>query len=371
MQVMLAGGGTAGHIEPALATADALRRIDPAVGVRLLGTRRGLERTLVPARGWPLDLIEPVPLPRRPSVDLAALPVRLRRAVSATRRLLAEHQVDVVIGFGGYVALPAYLAARGRVPVVVHEANARPGLANRVGARWAAAVATASTSTLPGAVEIGMPLRRSIAQCDRAVGRAGAREALGLPVEGPVLLVTGGSQGARRLNRALLGALPRLLASGIRVLHVTGAASFDEVRAAAERLDPAPAEGYRAVAYVDDMASAYAAADLGLCRAGMMTIAETTTVGLPAIYVPLPIGNGEQRLNAAPVVSAGGAVMVDDADLTPDRLIREALPLLQDRTRLATMAAASAGLGRRDADERLARLAVSVVRQEERSDRQP
>src|SRR5579884_1103962 len=107
---MLAGGGTAGHIEPALATGEALRRIDPDAGIRLLGTPRGLERTLVPARGWPLDLIEPVPLPRRPSVDLVALPFRLRRAVSATRRLLADHRVDVVVGFGGYVALPAYLA---------------------------------------------------------------------------------------------------------------------------------------------------------------------------------------------------------------------------------------------------------------------
>jgi UDP-N-acetylglucosamine--N-acetylmuramyl-(pentapeptide) pyrophosphoryl-undecaprenol N-acetylglucosamine transferase len=358
---MLAGGGTAGHIEPALATAEALRRMDPATGIRLLGTPRGLETTLVPARGFPLDLVDPVPLPRRPSPDLARLPRRLQRAVAATRGLLSEHGIQVVVGFGGYAALPAYLAARGRLPVVVHEANARPGLANRLGARWAVTVATAGVTRWPRAVVVGMPMRRSISQCDRAAGRVVARAAFGWPADPPALLVTGGSQGARRLNLALLEALPDLLAAGVLVLHVTGGANIDAVRSAAADRGIDPDGDYRAVAYVEDMATAYAATDLAVCRAGMMTVAETTTVGLPAVYVPLPIGNGEQRLNAAPVVAAGGALLVDDADLTGDRLRGTVLPLITQADRLGQMAVAAASLGRRDADDRLARLVCDAV----------
>src|SRR5690606_21789408 len=136
VHVVLAGGGTAGHVEPALATADALRQSDPAVRVVLLGTERGLETRLVPERGYELALIPPVPLPRRPTLDVARLPWRLRRAVGDAREVLRSRRADVVVGFGGYVALPAYLAARrAGVPIVVHEANARPGLANRIGAR--------------------------------------------------------------------------------------------------------------------------------------------------------------------------------------------------------------------------------------------
>lgn len=361
MRVLLAGGGTAGHVEPALATADALVRLDPATSVRLLGTARGLETTLVPARGYPLDLIEPVPLPRRPSRDLVALPYRLRRAIRATHELLLEHRIDVVAGFGGYVALPAYLAARGWLPVVVHEANARPGLANRVGARWAAVVASAGPVDLPATEVVGMPLRRSIADLDRSASRPAARASWGWPPGSPVLLVTGGSQGARRLNQALLDALPELLGAGVRVLHVTGPANAVEVRSSARERGVDPDGDYRAVAYVDDMATAYAAADLAVCRAGMMTVAETTTVGLPALYVPLPIGNGEQRLNAAPVVTAGGAVIVEDAALTGPRLVAETLPLLTDPARLAAMSAASQTLGRRDADVALARLIAAAA----------
>jgi UDP-N-acetylglucosamine--N-acetylmuramyl-(pentapeptide) pyrophosphoryl-undecaprenol N-acetylglucosamine transferase len=177
-----------------------------------------------------------------------------------------------------------------------------------------------------------------------------------------VLLVTGGSQGARRLNETLIAALPALLTAGYRVLHVTGAANADAVREAVERLG-ITGDGYRAVPYVDDMALAYAAADLVVCRSGMMTVAETTTVGLPAIYVPLPIGNGEQRLNAAPVVAVGGARLVDDAAFTAERLLAEVHPLLADAGRLEAMGTAAATLGRRDADSRLAELVLGAGRQ--------
>ena len=245
--------------------------------------------------------------------------------------------------------------------MVVHEANARPGLANRVGARLGATVATAGASRLKGAIQVGMPLRRSISDFDRVAQRPAALQRWGFEPDGPVLLVTGGSQGARRINTALLGALPHLLDRGARILHVTGRANLDAVRSAAAAHAVPLDGGYRSVGYVEDMADAYAAADLVLCRSGMMTVAEVTTVGLPAVFVPLPIGNGEQRLNALPVVGAGGALMIDDANLSTERLIQEIEPLLFDPDRLSVMGNAAATLGRRDADVRLARLILEAV----------
>ncbi|HEX5254476.1 MAG TPA: glycosyltransferase, partial [Mycobacterium sp.] len=207
ISVVIAGGGTAGHVEPALALADAVRRAAPEARITALGTQRGLETTLVPQRGYPLELIPAVPLPRRLSADLLALPVRLRAAVRRVREVLDAVAADVVVGFGGYVALPAYLAARGRVPIVVHEANARAGLANKIGARFADRIlAAVPDSGLPRAEVIGIPLRRAISSLDRRALRAQAREHFGLDPAAPTLLVTGGSQGARSLNTAVSGA---------------------------------------------------------------------------------------------------------------------------------------------------------------------
>ena len=225
LSVVVAGGGTAGHIEPALAFADAVRRLRPDAVVTALGTEKGLDTRLIPARGYPLELIPPVPLPRKPSGDLLRLPVKVWSAVSAVRDVLRRVDADVVVGFGGYVALPAYLAARGRTPIVVHEANARAGLANKVGARFAARVAAAVPgSGLPHAEVLGIPLRRSVTSLDREALRPAAREHFGLPADGPVLLVFGGSQGARSLNSAVAAALPGLVEAGIAVLHAHGAA---------------------------------------------------------------------------------------------------------------------------------------------------
>ena len=356
LAVVVAGGGTAGHIEPALALADAVRRLDPGAEVTALGTARGLETTLVPARGYPLELVPPVPLPRKPSAELLRLPVRVRGAVRRTRQVLDAVGADVVVGFGGYVALPAYLAARGRVPIVVHEANARAGLANKVGARFAARVAAAVPgSGLPRAQVLGIPLRRAITTLDRAALRASAREHFGLHPDAPTLLVTGGSQGARSLNEAVSGAAAELAAAGIGVLHAHGPRNTVEV------LEQRDAARYVAVPYLDRMDLAYAAADLVLCRAGAMTVAELSAVGLPAVFVPLPHGNGEQALNARPVVTAGGAVLVDDAELTPSRVVAEVVPILTDAARLATMSGAARVAGHPDADERLARIVLDVA----------
>lgn len=354
MRVVLAGGGTAGHIEPALNLADALLRRDSSTDVTALGTERGLETTLVPARGYPLELIPAVPMPRRPGRDLLAVGPRVARSVNAAARVIRG--ADVLVGFGGYVALPAYLAARRvGVPIVVHEANARAGLANRVGARLTPYVAQAVPGTIAGARDIGMPLRPAIAHLDRAAERAAARATLGLEPDAPTLLVFGGSQGAQRLNGHLADALPALRAAGIQVLHAIG--PRNEL--------PEAGDLYRPVPYIERMDLAYAAADLAMCRSGAMTCAEVTAVGLPAIYVPLPIGNGEQRLNAEPIVTAGGGLMIDDASLTSGWIARTVIGLVGDTTALVGMSRAASGRGMRDADERLADLVQAAVRRSE------
>jgi UDP-N-acetylglucosamine--N-acetylmuramyl-(pentapeptide) pyrophosphoryl-undecaprenol N-acetylglucosamine transferase len=356
--VVLAGGGTAGHVEPAMAVADALRSLDPAVRITALGTARGLETRLVPERGYDLQLITPVPLPRKPNRDLVRLPLRIRRAVRETRAVLDGVAADVVIGFGGYVALPAYLAAGRRVPVVIHEANASAGLANRVGARRAQRVLSAVPhSGLRNAEVVGVPVRAAITELDRMAVRAEARAHFGFADDALVLLVFGGSQGAVSINQAVAAAAKQLAAAGVSVLHAHGPKN---------RLDlPQPAEGdppYVAVPYLTRMDLAYAAADVAICRSGAMTVAEVSAVGLPAVYVPLPIGNGEQRLNALPVVNAGGGLLVADRDLTPDYVADTVRRLLTDRPRLAAMTAAAALVGHRDAAQRVAQVALDIAR---------
>ncbi len=354
--VLLAGGGTAGHVSPLLSLADCLRRRDPEVVVTALGTAEGLESRLVPERGYPLLEVPRVPLPRRPSSDLLRLPARLWSAVGAADRALASSGAEVVVGFGGYVSTPAYLAARRRrIPVVVHEQNARPGLANRVGARFAAAVAVTFPGTpLRGAQVTGMPLRREISTLDRGAARAEARRHLGL-ADAPTVLVTGGSLGAQRLNDAFAGAAQELSAAGVQVLHLTGAG---------KDVDPGSPGGapYVVLPYCDRMDLAYAAADLVVARAGASTVCELTAVGLPAVYVPLPIGNGEQRLNVRTVVEAGGGLVVEDPAVTVHWVRDTVPPLVLDVDRLAAMSAAAASVGERDGDELLADLVDAAAR---------
>ena len=364
ISVVLAGGGTAGHVEPAMAVADALTALDPDVRITALGTHRGLETRLVPERGYHLELITPVPLPRKPSGDLVRLPMRVRRAVRQTRAVLDSVDADVIVGFGGYVALPAYLAARGgfgrrrRVPVVVHEANASAGWANRVGARSAQRVLSAVPDPGLRHVEVvGVPVRATITSLDRPALRAEARAHFGFSDDARVLLVFGGSQGAQSINRAVAAAAKDLAAAGVSVLHAHGPKNTLDLREPADGDPP-----YVAVPYLDRMDLAYAAADLAMCRSGAMTVAEVTAVGLPAVYIPLPIGNGEQRLNALPVVNAGGGVIIDDADLNAS-FVAETIPaILNDGARLQAMTAAAALAGHRDAAQRVAQVALDVAR---------
>ncbi|MER7500134.1 undecaprenyldiphospho-muramoylpentapeptide beta-N-acetylglucosaminyltransferase [Nonomuraea pusilla] len=358
MRVVLAGGGTAGHIEPALALADALRHLDRAVGITCVGTERGLETRLVPARGYELELVPAVPLPRAITPSLLTVPGRLAGAINAAAAVLDRVRADVLVGFGGYVATPAYLAAKRRgIPIVVHEANPRPGLANRLGAMLTEHVFTGyPESAMPKAQYIGTPLRREIVSLDRLSMGDKARSWFGLQTDRPTLLVFGGSQGARSINQAALGAAHTLRMAGVQVLHVLGPANEPDH-------EPPPGDPqYVLLPYIDRMDLAYAAADLALCRGGALTCAELTAVGLPGAYVPLPHGNGEQRINAERIVAGGGGLVVDDSELSPDWIIQNVLPILRDPERVAVMSEAASRLGRKDADIMLARKVLEIAR---------
>lgn len=350
MRVLMAGGGTAGHTSPLLATAAVLTAA--ADEICCLGTSRGLEVTLIPEAGYRLELVPAVPMPRKPSADLAKLPVRLARTVSAAKRIIDDFQPDVVVGFGGYVSVPAYLAARSRkVPIVVHEGNALAGMANRLGARFTRFVATSFPDTdLKHAQYVGLPIRREIAELDRLLRQAEAREFFGLKPDLPTVVVTGGSQGARRLNMAMADAAPALAEAGVQVLHAAG--RVDEVPVEPEA-DGTP---YVVKQFIDRMDLAYSAGDVIVCRAGANTVTEVAAVGLPAVFVPLPIGNGEQALNAHPVVGAGGGVLIDDSAFTSAWVERVLIPMVNDHERLDSMAAAATEIVHRDAAERLAEM---------------
>ncbi len=363
MKVLLAGGGSAGHIEPALALADALRRIDSGTEVTCLGTERGLETRLIPLRGYPLALIPAVPMPRSVTPRLLTVPGRLAGAVNAAAAAIDQTGAQVLVGFGGYVATPAYLAARRRkIPIVVHEANPKPGLANRLGARFTTHVFTGHPDTqLRNGKYLGIPIRREIAELDRLGLGDKARTHFGLRPDLPVLLVTGGSQGARSLNAAAFGAAEWLRDAGVQVLHIIGPRNGHDAPVTERGAGEVGGVPYVANPYIDRMDLAYAAADFALCRAGAMTCAELTAVGLPAAYVPLPIGNGEQRLNALPIVQRGGGMLVADDELTPEWIRDTLLPVLVNIDQVADMSEAAASLGRGDADRWLAEAVIEVV----------
>ncbi|MCX6502278.1 MAG: UDP-N-acetylglucosamine--N-acetylmuramyl-(pentapeptide) pyrophosphoryl-undecaprenol N-acetylglucosamine transferase [Microbacterium sp.] len=337
---LLAGGGTAGHVNPLLAVADALRTRESDAQVLVLGTREGLEARLVPERGYELLFVDKVPFPRRPNRAALAFPGAFRRAVAQVRMHIRDRGVDVVVGFGGYASAPAYVAARREgVPVVVHEANAKPGLANVLGARRAAAVGVAFAGTpLKRGQVVGMPLRREIVDLDRASLRPEAAAHYGLDADLPTLLVFGGSLGAQRLNEAFAGAAGDVLAAGYQLVHLTGARW--------EGTDP-ELPGYVVRPYEDRMDLAFALADVIVSRSGAATVSEISALGIPAVYVPYAVGNGEQALNARSAVQAGAAVVIPDAEFTAECVREQVLPLLVDAAALDRMRRAAASVGSR------------------------
>ncbi|MDP9800249.1 UDP-N-acetylglucosamine--N-acetylmuramyl-(pentapeptide) pyrophosphoryl-undecaprenol N-acetylglucosamine transferase [Arcanobacterium wilhelmae] len=361
---VLAGGGTAGHVNPLLATAAAIAQEDPGAQVCAVGTPGGLEEELVPASGVDLELIERAPFPRRPNLAALKFPLAFKRAVDSAKRILRERGANVVIGFGGYASTPMYLAAKALgVPVVVHEGNASPGLANKLGARFADVVALTFDSTPLAAragetMTIGLPLREAIqdlTDSDRGQRRTEAASKFGLDPSREILLITGGSLGAAHLNEVAVASLGAIRDRGVQVLHITGKGKADAVRAAV-----GDDSDYVVLEYLTTMEDAYAVADLALTRSGAGMVAELSALGIPAIFVPLPIGNGEQEKNAADVVASGGSVLVRDADFSAgifSELLGELTP-----ERLSEMRDQLAGVSPMDAAVELAQIAKGVAK---------
>jgi UDP-N-acetylglucosamine--N-acetylmuramyl-(pentapeptide) pyrophosphoryl-undecaprenol N-acetylglucosamine transferase len=346
MRLLIAGGGTGGHLYPALAVAQAFRAETPDGAVLLVGRKGGPEEKLVPAAGFELATVNIRGLDRDAVWKNLALPALVPAAVREGLRIVDRFRPDVVLGMGGYVMAPAVAAARLRgIPYVLHEKDVRPGLATRIFAGKAAAICT----TLPGTEKrlsgrrvtlTGVPLRDGFAP--RTPDVPPRR-----------LLVTGGSQGARNLNQAVWSALDDLLKRFEEVIHVAGGQGSDGVAQHARA-------GYVGMTFTDDMPSLMARADLVVSRAGVGTIAEASVVGLPMILVPGTFGGGHQEENAVAMVEAGVAVRLGDAELTGPSLVA-AIASLGDE-QLRAMAKASAAAGRRDAAKRVLAVLREVAR---------
>jgi UDP-N-acetylglucosamine--N-acetylmuramyl-(pentapeptide) pyrophosphoryl-undecaprenol N-acetylglucosamine transferase len=346
MRLLIAGGGTGGHLYPALAVARAFRAEEPDGALLLVGRAGGPEERLVPAAGFNLATVNVRGLDRDALWKNLALPAVIPTALRAGLRIVDAFRPDVVLGVGGYVMAPAIAAARLRgIPYVLHEKDVRPGLATRMFAGSAAAVCT----TLPGTekrikarriVLTGVPLREGFL---RRTPAAPARH----------LLITGGSQGARNLNQTVWAALDALGQRFEEIVHVAGRQGADGVARHSYA-------HYRGLTFVDDMQSLMSTADLVVSRAGVGTIAEVTAVGLPMVLIPGTFGGGHQEENAAAMVEAGAATSIPDAKLTPDSLVAALDGLTPERLR--AMAKASAGVGRRDAAQRVLGVLREVMR---------
>jgi UDP-N-acetylglucosamine--N-acetylmuramyl-(pentapeptide) pyrophosphoryl-undecaprenol N-acetylglucosamine transferase len=351
---LLAGGGTAGHVNPLLALADAIRLDSAEHRIIALGTAEGLEANLVPARGHELLTVERLPFPRRLNSYTFKFPRAFLKAVGQCEQIIRENKIEVVVGFGGYASAPAYLAAkRVGVPVVIHEANALPGWANKFGSRFAAAVGVTFRGTpLRNSTLVGMPLRKEIEELAAGSDKPAARKFFGLDPNTITLLVTGGSLGARRINQTIEDSRKFLTAAGIQVLHITGGKSeFDEVHQS----------DYQRIKYCDRMELAIAASDFAVARAGASTVSEFAAVGLPAAYVPYPVGNGEQKHNVQDLIARGGGLLVLDEDFSKDYVAEQLVPLLSNTKQLALMSSAAKSAGVADGTARLFKLVQSVL----------
>jgi undecaprenyldiphospho-muramoylpentapeptide beta-N-acetylglucosaminyltransferase len=364
---IIAGGGTGGHVVPAIAIAQALvQRGHPASSIHFVGSRRGIEQRLVPAAGFAVTLLPGRGIARRFTVDNLGAVAGLLAAVARAVRLVGRLRPAVVIAVGGYASVAATLAAVAwRIPLVVAEQNAVPGLANRLASRFAAASAVSFAGTpLRRAVVTGNPVRPQILAVDRsAPGRLAARLALGLPGEGLVVAAAGGSLGARRINEAVVGVAGAWCARpGVAIRHVVGDRDFDTFT----RSIPPPCPGglvYQPVRFEDRMDLLLTAADVAVQRAGASTVAELTVAGVPAILIPLPGAPGDhQTANARRLAAAGAAVVIPDDELDAARLATELDRLLSDEEVRAAMTDAARSLARPEAAAAVAGLAEEHAR---------
>ena len=364
---LIAGGGTAGHVQPAIAIARALvDRGHRQTSIELVGSERGIEARLVPQAGFELTLLPGRGIQRKLSwqnvKSLGALLVAFRRAW----RLVGERRPQVVVSVGGYASVPCALAAAvRRVPIVVAEQNAAPGAANRLVSRFAKACAVSFPDTpLPRAVVTGNPVRPEVLAIDRARDAVGARAKLDIEPGRRVVLIFGGSLGALRINRAALDAAHRWAGRrDLHVRHVIGSRDWDELTAGGPPVPPDGPLRLQLLEYDDDMPTALAAADLVVCRSGASTTFELLAAGLPSILVPSPFVTADhQTANARHVERAGAAVVVPDAELDGRRLAFEVDALLADPARTAAMARAALGAARPRAATDIAELVERTAR---------
>ena len=363
---VIAGGGTAGHVLPGISIGrEIVGRGAPRHAVHFVGSARGVETRLVVEAGFGLTTLPGRGLQRKLALSNVAAATGLAQALVQALFVLRRHRPAVVIGLGGYAsAACGAAAALLRVPLVITEQNAVPGLANRLLSRFAAGAATAFESTdLPRATWTGNPVRAEVLEADRSAGRAAARAALGVDDQCRLVAVFGGSLGARTINDAVAGALDLWRdRSDLHVRHIAGRRDYEEL---SRRVSTGPerALAYDLVAYEDDMAAVYAAADLMVSRAGATTVAELAAVGVPAVLVPLPGAPGDhQTANARRLVAAGGAIMVRDDEADSSRLVAEVDALLEDPGRLDTMAGAAGSVARPDAASAVVDLVESCAR---------
>lgn len=369
--ILFAGGGTAGHVFPAVAVAREIVRLAPDVQPVFVGTADRLEGSLVPAAGFPLHHIEMLPLPRRLSPGLLKLPRALLRSVRRCTEILDGEGAVGAVTFGGYVSFPlAWASARRQLPLVVHEQNSVPGMANRLAARWADRIAV----TFPGSADrfgqpervavTGNPVREEMLEAGDTQDAAEARRHFRLNSELPTLLAFGGSQGARSINNAVLQTAGLWSdPDRLQILHAAGENLHREAAAGWERVR-ARGRGprVRCVDFIDDMALAYTAADVVICRAGATSIAELTALGKPAVLVPYPHATGDHQLhNGRALEQAGGAVVIEDHELTGRRIVDVVEPWLMDGDAHRSVAQASRAFGRRDAATNVARLVLDLL----------
>ncbi|HHV61818.1 MAG TPA: undecaprenyldiphospho-muramoylpentapeptide beta-N-acetylglucosaminyltransferase [Firmicutes bacterium] len=372
MRVLFAGGGTGGHIYPGITIADALTASGEDVEVLFVGSRRGLENEIVPRRGYRLATIDIAGFERRVSLKTAKTVVMACKGCWQALAIIRSFRPDVVVGTGGYVCGPVVMVAKLlKIPALIHEQNAIPGVTNRILSAFVDVVAATYSESVryfrrPGRVVVtGNPVRPSVL----AATRAGGSASLGLDPQKPTLLVFGGSQGSRAINQAMIEAFPLLLQGmpDLQIVHQTGKLDYDrvcgELRARNLYDGGRGREGIIVTPYLYDMENALAAADLVVSRAGAISIAEITARGLPAILIPLPTAaEHHQERNARALESSGAARVILEPDLNGPSLAASVLDLLRDRDALREMATRSKGLGRPEATGELVKLVKSLAR---------
>lgn len=375
-RVLFAGGGTGGHLYPAIALAEAMQRLRPGLEVHFVGARRGVEARVLPGTGLPYTLLPLEPIRRDRIWRNWRLVPSAIAAVRGLSRLFRTFRPDLVVGTGGYASGPAgaWAIVRG-VPLALQEQNSYPGLTTRILARYAQQVflgfPEAAERLRPGRETEVLVYGNAITPPDPSLDRAECRHEFGLDEDSVVALVVGGSQGARAMNEALLGALEQVAAGetafdwpdGLQLLWATGPANLDVVRARLDGLGLG--RRVRAVGYIETMPRALAAADIALSRAGAMATAELLAWRIPAILVPLPTAAADHQMqNARALADAGAALCVTESELTPERLWRELGSLAGDAERREAMAERAAERARPDAAERIAARMLELVEAE-------